>query len=124
VFPKDGRNLRAVPFGGSEFAPDLPALRVDQQGRGDAAQTELLHREAGYFDENQRRMQYMELREDGYPIGSGMVESGCKRFRARFNAAGMRWSRAGLERLLPVRAAIMSHRFDDLWKAAYNPPPK
>ena len=89
-----------------------------------SAGSESLRREAGYFDENQRRMQYMELREDGYPIGSGMVESGCKRFRARFNAAGMRWSREGLERLLPVRAAIMGHRFDDCWKTAYNPPPK
>jgi hypothetical protein len=65
-----------------------------------------LRREAGYFLDNQRRMQYQELREDGFPIGSGMVESGCKRFRARFNEAGMRWSRPGIKRLLPVRAAI------------------
>ena len=82
-----------------------------------------LRREAGYFHDNQRRMQYQELREDGFPIGSGMVESGCKRFRARFHGAGMRWSRPGLERLLPVRAAIMSHRFDPLWRAIYQPPP-
>jgi hypothetical protein len=83
---------------------------------------EALRREAGYFRDNKRRMQYMELREDGYPIGSGMVETGCKQFRARFTGSGMRWSRAGVERLLPVRAAILSHRFDQAWKAAYNPP--
>jgi hypothetical protein len=34
----------------------------------------------------------------------------------------MRWSRAGLERLLPIRAAIMSHRFDELWQQAYHLP--
>ena len=34
--------------------------------------------EAGYFETNHRRMQYMQLREDGWVIGSGMVESGCK----------------------------------------------
>lgn len=78
--------------------------------------------EAHYFDDNHRRMQYLELREDGFPIGSGMVESGCKQFRARFNGPGMRWSRPGIERLLPVRAAIMSHTFDTWWKAAYKSP--
>jgi hypothetical protein len=81
-----------------------------------------LYGEANYFDENRRRMQYLELREDGFPIGSGMVESGCKQFRARFTGPGMRWSRPGIERLLPVRAAIMSHTFDAWWKAAYQSP--
>ncbi|MEP7359638.1 MAG: ISKra4 family transposase [Anaerolineales bacterium] len=81
-----------------------------------------LRTEANYFDEHQRRMQYLELREDGFPIGSGMVESACKQFRARFNGPGMRWSRPGLERLLPVRAAVMGHTFDHWWKAVYNPP--
>ena len=83
---------------------------------------EVLRREAGYFADNQRRMQYMELREDGFPIGSGMVESGCKQFRQRFSGPGMLWSRPGIERLLPIRAAIMSHRFDQLWKSAYTLP--
>jgi hypothetical protein len=81
-----------------------------------------LRREAGYFADNQRRMQYLELREDGLPIGSGMVESGCKQFQARFKGPGMRWSRSGIERLLPIRSAIMSKRFDALWSAIYSPP--
>jgi hypothetical protein len=81
-----------------------------------------LHREAEYFTHNKRRMQYMELREDGFPIGSGMVESGCKQFRARFTGPGMRWSRAGVERLSPIRAAILSKRFHEVWTAAYNSP--
>ena len=81
-----------------------------------------LSTQAGYFETNQRRMQYMELREDDWLIGSGMVESGCKQFRARFVGSGMRWSRAGAERLVPVRAAIMSRRFDAFWQAAYNSP--
>ncbi len=84
---------------------------------------EALRREAGYFQDNYRRMQYLETREDGFPIGSGMVESACKQFRARLAGSGMRWSRAGLERLLPIRAAILSHRFDDLWQTVYHLPP-
>ena len=82
-----------------------------------------LRKEAGYFEHNKRRMQYMELREDGFPIGSGMVESGCKRFRARLAGSGTRWSRPGAERLIPVRAAILSSRFDEVWSVAYNSPP-
>lgn len=100
------------------------ALRIADalQAATASAQGEL-RREAGYFRDHQRRMQYMELREDGFPIGSGMVETGCKQFRARFTGAGMRWSRPGIERLLPIRAAILSHRFDAAWRAAYNSPP-
>ncbi len=81
-----------------------------------------LRTEAGYFEANKRRMQYLELREEGFLIGSGTVESGCKQFRARFVGPGMRWSRAGAERLIPVRAAILSGRFDEVWSAAYKSP--
>jgi hypothetical protein len=83
---------------------------------------EAVQKEAGYFENNRRRMQYLELREDGFPIGSGMVESACKQFRARFDGPGMRWSRAGAERMIPVRAAIMGDRFDEVWHDAYNSP--
>lgn len=86
------------------------------------AKEELL-KQAGYFTHNQHRMQYLEMRSDGWVIGSGMVESGGKRFKDRFTKAGMRWSRVGAERLLPIRTAILSRRFDERWLAAYNSPP-
>jgi len=82
-----------------------------------------LRQEAGYFKHHHRRMQYLETREDGFPIGSGMVESGCKQFRARFTGPGMRWNRESAERLLPVRAAILSKRFEKVWTTVYNLPP-
>jgi hypothetical protein len=95
---------------------------------GDAAEgypdaiAEALRREAGYLDRHQRRMQYLERREEGYVIGSGMVESGGKQFKARFCGPGMRWNRAGIERLIPIRAAIMSDCFDAMWERARNSP--
>jgi hypothetical protein len=82
-----------------------------------------LQTQAGYFRNHQRRMNYQELREEGWLIGSGMVESGAKQFKARFTGPGMRWSRSGAQKLLPVRAAIMSRRFDSFWLRAYNSPP-
>jgi hypothetical protein len=78
--------------------------------------------EAGYFRNNQRRMQYLERREEGWPIGSGMVEGGCKQFEARMKGPGMRWGRPGAERMLAIRAVIMSRRFDGRWAALENRP--
>jgi hypothetical protein len=78
--------------------------------------------EATYFQRNHLRMNYLEMREEEWPIGSGMIESGAKQYKARFCAAGMRWSRQGAENLLPIRSAILSHRFDLLYATALNLP--
>jgi hypothetical protein len=99
------------------LADDLRTLAPKQPNSADN-----LRREAGYFHDNYRRMQYLEMREEGFPIGSGMVESACKQFRARLAGSGRRWSRDGLERLLPIRAAIMGQGFDTLWQKAYHRP--
>ena len=98
------------------------ALELEAVARHQPSIAEALRKEAGYFRNNQRRMQYQEMREDGWTIGSGMVESAAKQFKARFAGPGMRWSRSGAEHLIPVRAAIMSGRFDELWHEAFNSP--
>jgi hypothetical protein len=82
-----------------------------------------LRREAGYFHEHQHRMNYLEMREEEYVIGSGMVEGGAKQYQARLCGPGMRWSRAGAEHLIPIRTAILSDRFTDVWRQVYNSPP-
>lgn len=76
-----------------------------------------LKAEAGYFATNHERMQYRDFQQAGLPIGSGVVESGAKQTKHRVAAAGMRWSRQGLENLLPLRAATMSGTFDAFWTA-------
>ena len=76
-----------------------------------------------YFRNNHQRMQYLEFRENGFPIGSGMVESAAKQFKARFTGPGMRWSRKGLQRLIPIRSAVLSHSFDRLWHSVFSLPP-
>jgi hypothetical protein len=70
---------------------------------------------AQYFQTHERRMQYQEFREQGYPIGSGAVESGIKRFKHRLSGPGRRWSRPAAERMVVIRAAIMTDNFDDRW---------
>ena len=98
------------------------AASMRQHATGQTARAQALRTEATYFETHKRRMQYLELREEGYLLGSGMVESGAKQFKARFTGPGMRWSRPGLERLIPIRAAIMSRHFDLLWPKVYLSP--
>jgi hypothetical protein len=76
------------------------------------------HAQATYFRTHQRRMTYQTFREQGFPIGSGAVESAIKQFKQRLTAAGMRWSRPGIERMIAIRTAILSHTFFDLWQQA------
>jgi hypothetical protein len=69
------------------------------------------------LEETKRIMANAIPQEVGGP--RGMVESGVKQFKARFTGAGMRWNRTGAERLMPVCAAVMGRRFDELWQKAY-----
>ncbi len=79
-----------------------------------------LRAQADYFHKHTRRMQYQEFQEQDYPLGSGTVESGIKRFKHRLCGAGMRWARPAAERMLVLRAAVMAGTFDQLWAAARN----
>ncbi len=63
-------------------------------------------------------MQYHTFSEEGYPIGSGTVESGIKQFKQRLTGPGMRWTRQAAEHMLIIRAAVMSESFDAPWEAA------
>lgn len=74
--------------------------------------------QAAYFVTHQRRMQYAAFRADGYPIGSGGIESAVKQFKQRLTGAGMRWSRAGAERMVCIRSAVLTHSLDALWQSA------
>jgi hypothetical protein len=73
---------------------------------------------ATYFETHRYRMLYAMFRAEGDPIGSGVIESGVKRYKHRLAGPGMRWSRTGAHRLLVIRSAVLNHAFDQLWRAA------
>jgi len=73
---------------------------------------------AHYFQTHQARMRYLDFQEAGLPIGSGSVESEVKQFKQRLAGPGMRWSRPGAERMIPIRAAVLDHSFDARWANA------
>ena len=77
-----------------------------------------LPQHAAYFEEHQYRMLYAMFRAEGFPIGSGVIESGVKQFKHRLAGPGMRWSRPGAQRMLTIRSAVLNRSFDRLWQAA------
>ena len=70
---------------------------------------------ATYFERHKRRMQYLQFREDGLPIGSGTVESGVKQFKQRLCGTGMRWKLDQAKRMILLRAIVLGHQLDDHW---------
>lgn len=78
--------------------------------------SEKVHALVSYVFNNRRRMDYVNYRQAGYPVGSGSVESGCKVVvQERLGQAGMRWSRPGAQAMLALRSALLSERWDEVW---------
>lgn len=66
-----------------------------------------------YFRNNGHRMHYPEYRAKGYQIGSGTIESGCKRvIGARLKQAGMTWTATGARQVIKARAMFFSGNWD------------
>jgi hypothetical protein len=67
--------------------------------------------ERAYFASRIDRMDYPSLRLDGLPIGSGPIESAADHVvQRRMKRAGMRWSEAGGDAMLALRARLRSRR--------------
>jgi hypothetical protein len=72
---------------------------------------------ADYLYNNRERMRYDHYLSNGWPIASGTVEGACKNLiRDRFERSGMRWTIETAEALLRLRAAHLSHDFNDYWE--------
>jgi hypothetical protein len=77
-------------------------------------------KEIRYFNKRKHLMHYPELHAAGYHIGSGSVESACKRLiGARLKQGGMIWSRDGAQAMAHVRTAVLGNRWDRFW-AGYD----
>lgn len=103
-----------------QFEEMLSALRahINPNQDDDPAQKAIT-----YFQNNQERMRYPEFRAQGYQIGSGTIESGCKRvIGARLKQAGMIWTLEGARQIIKARAMYLSGEWDDFCKQ--RPPPR
>ncbi len=71
---------------------------------------------AQYLEKRVALMDYPAFRQQGWPIGSGSVESANKLvMQARLKGAGMHWARAHVHPLLALRTAVCNERWDESW---------
>jgi len=70
-----------------------------------------------YLEKRVAQMQYPSFLAQGWPIGSGRVESANKVVvEARLKGAGMHWSRASVNPLLALRNAVCNDRWAEAWQ--------
>jgi len=70
-----------------------------------------------YFGKRLCLMQYPDYQRDGWPIGSGMVESANKVVvQARLKGAGMHWAPKHVNPMLALRTAVCSERWEEAWQ--------
>jgi len=69
-----------------------------------------------YLQTHHHHIRYARFDKQGYPLGSGMIESTCKwLIQQRFKGVGMRWSEDGFNHLLHLRVFWVNQRFDALF---------
>jgi hypothetical protein len=101
--------------GGAAVLADLRVLEV----RGRAARA-CLQEVVTYFSNQVHRMDYPAYRARGWQIGSGVVESACKRVVGqRLKGGGMRWGEDGADALCHLRALFLSDAGQ--WEAFWHP---
>lgn len=92
------------------MADRLPAEEVEQEG---------VREHLNYLRKREALMQYPRFQQQGWPIGSGMVESANKLVvQARLKGAGMHWKVTHVNPLLALRNAVCNDRWQECWHQA------
>jgi hypothetical protein len=67
-----------------------------------------------YYENNRQHMRYDEYLAAGYPIGSGVAEGACRHLvKDRLEGTGMRWTVAGAQAMLSLRAIHLNGDWDN-----------
>jgi hypothetical protein len=91
----------------------LTTLRTLQEAHPDLA---VLRENLTYLEKREAHMQYPTFQAQGWPIGSGAVESGHKVVvEARLHGAGMHWAREHVNPLVALRNAVCNDRWNEAW---------
>ena len=99
---------------------DLRALDLDQRQVPDE-----VRQAPGYFESNLARMRYDQFRAEGYPIGSGTVESGCNNVvQHRMRRPGRGWTQDNANAMLAGLCELNSGRFTSAWRHIHRSQPQ
>jgi len=103
--------LHELRHGQEQKVLDLVAdLSVPTGERG-----ETVEKQQTYFANNAGRINYEEIADRGWPIGSGAVESACGGKQGRFKRRGQFWTSRGLGNLEALIGARHNKHWDELW---------
>lgn len=92
------------------IGPVLDALAVVTAPAGTPA-ADVLRRERAFFHANADRMAYHTFQAQGFPIGSGAVESAARHvIQLRMKRPGMRWSDPNARAIAALRSRLRSGR--------------
>jgi hypothetical protein len=96
-------------------------LGPPQKADGPEHPRRVLANNVGYFQTHRSHMDYPTYRRNGWPIGSGVAESGVKQFNKRVKGTEQFWSLPGVEAILALRALWLSQ--DQRWERYWNSRP-
>lgn len=65
---------------------------------------QVLRKAVGYFENHRNEMNYPAYRRNGWPIGSGVTESGVKLYNKRVKGTEQFWNLKGAEAILQLRS--------------------
>ena len=69
-----------------------------------------------YLEKRRERIRYAEFQANGYPIGSGAVESANKLVvEARLKGSGMHWAGEHVNPMVALRTVVCSGRWGEVW---------
>jgi hypothetical protein len=82
-----------------------------------ATQRQAVRRTIGYYQRNRPYMRYDEYLTRGWPIGTGVIEGACGHLvKDRLEQSGMRWTKAGPQAVLDLRAVRPNSHWDRYWQ--------
>jgi hypothetical protein len=93
------------------------SMRLMAKTRGlDSTASKPVEKAASYVVKHTRLLHYDRALADGLPIATGVIEGACRYLvQDRMGRTGARWSLAGAEAVLRLRALRASGDFDDYW---------
>jgi hypothetical protein len=82
-----------------------------------ATQRHAVRRTVGYYRRNRPYMHYDEYLAQGWPIGTGVIEGACRHLmKDRMEQSGMRWTKAGAQAVLDLRAVRLNEQWEAFWQ--------
>jgi hypothetical protein len=94
-------------------------LRMADRLPAELAEREGVREHLGYLRKREPLMQYPQFHQQGWPIGSCMVESANKLVvQARLKGAGMHWEPSHVNPLLALRNGVCNDRWQEIWHLA------